>query len=62
MASRDPGGCARLGLVESVQRSMRSRTFDRGFVLADRDRSQASEHGVKAFNDLYLRHMSGPDA
>ena len=49
-------------LLESVQRSMRSRTFDRGFVLVDRDRSQASEHGVKAFNDLYLRHMSGPDA
>ena len=49
-------------LVESVQRSMQSRTFDRGFVLVDRDRSQDSEHGVKAFNDLYLRHMSGPDA
>ena len=49
-------------LVESVQRSMRSRTFDRGFVLVDRDRGQASEHGIKAFNDLYLRHMSGPDA
>ena len=49
-------------LVESVQRSMRSRTFDHGFVLVDRDRSQASEHGVKAFNDLYLGHMSGADA
>ena len=48
-------------LVESVQRSMRSRSFDRGIVLVDRDRSQASEHGVKAFNDLYLRHMSGQD-
>ena len=49
-------------LVESVQHSMRSWSFDRGFVLVDRDRSQASEHGVKAFHDLYLRHMSGPDA
>ena len=48
-------------LVESVQRSMRSRSFDRGIVLVDRDRSQASGHGVKAFNDLYLRHMSEPD-
>ena len=48
--------------VESVQRSMRSRSFDRGIILVDRDRSQASEHGVKAFKDLYLHHMTGPDS
>ncbi len=47
-------------LVESVQRNQHSRGFKSGFILVDAQRGHMSEHGVKAFKDIYETKMGTP--
>lgn len=46
-------------LVESVQSSMYSRGFDKGFILVDEGRTEMSEHAIKGIRDTYLKKMEG---
>ena len=43
-----------IGLVESVQRGMRTPAFDQGRIVHDPARSGLSEHGVHHFHGLVL--------
>ena len=45
-------------LVESVQRGLASRGFEAGLIMVDEANSDRSEHGVKAFQDLYRQQMA----
>ncbi|MEX2202322.1 MAG: aromatic ring-hydroxylating dioxygenase subunit alpha [Dongiaceae bacterium] len=46
-----------LGLVESVQRGLRSRGYNQGRYVVDKDRTQNSEHGLHHFHTRVLEAL-----
>jgi phenylpropionate dioxygenase-like ring-hydroxylating dioxygenase large terminal subunit len=50
-----------IGVVESVQRGLRSRGFRRGRLMVDAERSWRSEHAVHHFDNLVWTALNGPN-
>ena len=48
-----------IGIVESVQRGLRSRGYNQGRFMVDEVRSGASEHGVHHFHSMVLDALGG---
>ena len=48
------------GLCESVQRGLRSRSYDRGRFMVDPGRSGTAEHGVHRFHRLVMEALDPP--
>ena len=48
-----------IGLCESVQRGLKSRGYDRGRFIVDRERSHISEHALHHFHVLVMQHLEG---
>ena len=48
-----------IGLVESVQRGLKSRGYEQGRFIVDRERTEMSEHGVHHFHNLVLGALKG---
>ena len=48
-----------IGLVESIQRGLRSRGYDQGRLIVDKKRSDVSEHAVHHFHRLVLDALGG---
>ena len=48
------------GLCESVQRGLRSRSYDQGRFMVDSERSGTAEHGVHQFHRLVMEALASP--
>ncbi|MBN35525.1 MAG: hypothetical protein CMM46_12295 [Rhodospirillaceae bacterium] len=48
-----------IGLCESVHQGLKSRGYDRGRFIVDRDRTHISEHAVHHFHMLVMQAMEG---
>ena len=46
-----------IGLCESVQRGLKSRGYNQGRFIVDRELSELSEHAVHHFQQLYVDAM-----
>ena len=48
-----------IALCESVQQGLKSRGYDRGRFIVDRERSHISEHALHHFHKLVMQHLEG---
>ena len=48
-----------IALCESVQMGLKSRGYDRGRFIVDRERSHISEHALHHFHMLVMQHLEG---
>ena len=48
-----------VGVVEGIQRGLRSRSFDRSYVMLDPERRAWSEHAVTHMKHLVLEALHG---
>jgi phenylpropionate dioxygenase-like ring-hydroxylating dioxygenase large terminal subunit len=51
-----------LGVAEGIQRGLRSRSFDRSYIMLDPNRGEWSEHAVSHFKKLVLEALHGTSA
>ena len=51
-----------IGVAESIQRGLRSRSFDRSYIMIDPELGPYSEHAVAHFKDMVLDALHGESA